>query len=397
LNRVRFGADRLAANLSLFGPARRVGMVTNDAARLATDAGVTSRAALRGAGVPLVRLFGPEHGLGAAEPDGAPVADSTDPVTGLPVVSLYGDRLAPPPDALADLDAVLFDVPDVGIRFYTYAWTLTHVIDACAGAGIPVWVLDRPNPLGGALTTVEGPVLAAEHASFLGRHTIPIRHGLTLGELALLWRRERCPDADVRVLACTGWRRDRLWHQLGLPFVPTSPAIGSAHAALLYGGLALFEATNVSVGRGTALSFRAVGAPWLDPAAVRQRLADRVLPGIAVHEARFTPGSGPHAGEPCRALRIDLVDPGRVRPVGLGMALLAELAAVHGGELEWAGYPTAASPGGAGHLERLLGSGSVVRRLVDRPGSVTDVVIRDWTRAPGWSERWRPVLLYSPR
>src|SRR5690606_9085285 len=343
---VRFGVDRLAADARLVAGAKRLGLVTNDAARTAADASRLSRTALLDAGVPVVRLFSPEHGLNAAAPDGAGVAGGTDAVTGLPVVSLYGERMRPAPESLEGLDGVLVDLPDIGARCYTYAWTMTHVIDACAEAGLPVWILDRPNPLGGAPAGVEGPLLEQEHRSFVGRHAIPLRHGLTLGELARLWQRERRPAADVRVIACEGWRRDQLWPDTGLPFVPTSPAIRRFDAALLYPGLCLFEATNLSVGRGTDVSFEAVGAPWLDAAAVAARLAAREPPGVGVTTAVFTPATEPYAGQRCEAVRIAVRQPARVRPVALGIALLADVAAHHRGTFSWARYPTAANPTG---------------------------------------------------
>jgi uncharacterized protein YbbC (DUF1343 family) len=391
---IHFGADRLAADPALPGAVRRVGLATSDAARTAADPRRPARATLLEAGVPIVRLFTPEHGLDVMAPDGAAVQDGVDPATGLPVVSLYGECFAPPAGSLAELDAMLFDVPDVGARFYTYAWTMTHIIDACADAGIPLWVLDRPNPLGGILDMAEGPLLEPAHTSLIGRHAIPVRHGLTLGELALLWRRERRTDADVRILAGDGWRRDWLWPRTGLPFVPTSPAIGSFAAALLYPGLCVFEATNVSVGRGTDLSFRAVGAPWLNPRAVLDRLAARQLPGIAPRETRFTPGTGPYAGVSCAAVRLDVVEAGAARPVAAGIALLADVAATHA-EFAWQPYPTVANPAGEQHLARLLGT-SEIGDAVDRdPSGVSDAVVRGWVAVPDWAERCRDILLYE--
>jgi uncharacterized protein YbbC (DUF1343 family) len=390
---IHFGADRLTGDPALLGAVRRVGLATSDAARMAADPRRPARATLLEAGVPIVRLFAPEHGLDVMAPDGAAVRDGVDPATGLPVVSLYGDRFAPPAGSLAELDAMLFDVPDVGARYYTYAWTMTHVIDACAEAGIPLWVLDRPNPLGGVLDMAEGPLLEPGHASFIGRHAIPVRHCLTLGELALLWQRERRTDADVRVIACYGWRRDWMWPRTGLPFIRTSPAIGSFEAALLYPGLCVFEATNVSVGRGTDLSFRAVGAPWLDAGALLSRLASRSLPGLVPRADAFTPAAGPHAGKPCAAVRLDVDDAGRVRPVAAGIALLADIAATQA-EFAWQPYPTAANPAGAGHLERLLGTVAVGEAVTRNASAVTAEVIAGWVAAPGWADRCRDVLLY---
>lgn len=391
---IRFGADVLAANPALLGPARRVALATNDAARTAADSECRTRDNLVRAGVPLVRLFSPEHGLSATSPDGLAVGNGLDALTGLPVSSLYGERFAPPPESLADVDAVLFDIPDVGIRFYTYLWTLTHIIDACARARVPFWILDRPNPLSGALETVEGPLLEIEHASFISRHTIPIRFALTLGEFALLWRRERRPDADVRVIRCEGWNRAWTWPRTGLPFVATSPALTSLDAVLLYGGLCLFEATNLSVARGSELSFQAVGAPWLDAERVIARFDERGIEGVSAVRAGFTPTVGPHANEACDGVRIIITDAERVRPVAVGIALLADVAATQRGKFAWAHYPTAANPSGGGHLERLVGT-SAVRAVIDRaPERVNQKQICDWTAAPGWAERWRSVLLY---
>lgn len=390
---MHFGADLLAAEPGLLGHPRHLGLLTNDAARLAADAARPSRLALVECGLPLVRLFTPEHGLGVDAADGAAVSDGLDSLTGRPVVSLYGEALRPPPSTLEDLDGVLCDLPDVGARFYTYAWTLTHVIDACADAGVPVWVLDRPNPLGGTLESAEGPILEPALTSFLGRLPVPVRHSLTLGELALLWRTEACPNADVRVIRCEPWQRSRLWPDTGLPFVPTSPAIVRFEAALLYPGLCFFEATNLSVGRGSDLSFEAVAAPWLQATALVARLAERRLPGIVPEPVELTPGLPPHAGERCAGVRLRVLDARAVRPVAAGLALLAEVAALHA-ELRWRGYPTAANPSGEGHLDRLTGTPEV-RLALEHIEGIDDARIARWTATPGWRERTRPILLYE--
>jgi len=395
---VIFGADRLAADTSLLPSARRLALATNDRADCAHDPGLCTRALLLQAGVPVVRLFTPEHGLQANAPDGQPVADGTDPLTGLPVVSLYGERFVPPPEALRDLDAVLFDLPGVGARQSTYAWTLTHLIDACASAHIPLVVLDRPNPLGGALASVEGPLLEPAHCSFLGRHSLPVRHSLTLGELARLWHRERRHDADVRVVTCEGWRRDQLWPSTGLPWKPPSPGLPSFDAGLLYPGLVLFEATNLSVGRGTPLSYRVVGAPWLEPLAVMARMEERGLPGIALEPARFTPTTGPHAGVDCKAVALHPLDPGDVRPVSAALALLADVVNAHPREFRWSGYPSAANPSGRGHLELLVGTSAArlhIERAMSAPDAMNPTVLARLTASPGWAERWQAVRLYQ--
>jgi len=272
---------------------------------------------------------------------------------------------------------------------------MTNAIDACAAAGVPVAVLDRPNPLSGLVELAEGPLLEPAHASFIGRHTIPLRHSVTLGELALLWTRERAPRADVRVIPCEGWTRGMLWPATGLPWVAPSPALGAFEAALLYPGLVLFEATNLSVGRGTPLSFRAIGAPWLDARTLAERVARRALPGVTPRVDAFAPATGPHAGQPCAALALDVTDPKSVRPVALGLTLLGAVASLCRGSFAWADYPTVANPRGHGHLERLLGVGGVRELLDGDPSRLDDACVERLVAVPGWASRHRAVALYD--
>lgn len=391
---VFFGVDRLIADPSLLGGVARVGLVTNDAARLATDAGRHARAALIAAGIPIVRLFGPEHGLTATADDGAAVANGTDPLTRLPVVSLYGERLQPEVESLSDLDAVLFDVPDVGARFYTYTWTLYHLMASCAHTGTRVIVLDRPNPLGGDLQSAAGPVLDLACRSFLGEDAIPIRHQLTLGELARLWRRDHFPKVQLDVISCEGWTRAMRWPETLLPWVATSPAMPSFQSAQLYAGTCLFEATNLSVGRGTDAPFQQVGAPWLDVNAVLADLARRVPKGVEFAEVAFVPATGPYAGEECRGIRITVTWAGALRPVALGLLLMAAVASSHRLRFQWARYPTAANPSGEGHFERLVGRRDI-RRVFDKtPQDIDAEQVRAWTEVGNWVERVGPILVY---
>jgi uncharacterized protein YbbC (DUF1343 family) len=391
----RFGADRLAGDPSLLAGLRRVGLVTNDAARLATDVDVRSRVAMRSAGVPIVRLFSPEHGLDASAADGSAVSDGTDALTGLPVVSLYGERLRPDAESLRDLDAVLFDVPDVGARFYTYTWTLFHMMAACAELGVQLVVLDRPNPLGGDLTLAEGPVLDLACRSFVGDDAIPIRHQLTLGEMAQYWKREHFGGIDLRVVMCEGWSRAMRWPGTTLPWVPTSPAMPSYESAQLYPGLCLFEATNLSVARGTDAPFQQVGAPWLDVPAVLTDLARRIPKGVEFSEVTFTPGASPYIGEPCKGIRVRVTNDGALRPVALGLLLLAAIATTHRLRFQWARYPTAANPSGNGHFERLIGRNDIRRRYDASPADINADTVRAWTDAGDWAERVGPALLYE--
>jgi len=390
---MRFGADQLCRDLAPLGGARRIGLITNDAARLATDAARPARVALRNAGVPLVRLFSPEHGLGANAPDGQAVRDAHDVRTDLPVISLYGDQLRPTREQLCDLDAVLFDIPDVGARFYTYTWTLWHALAACADADVPLIVLDRPNPLGGDLARAEGPMLDAAHRSFLGEDTIPIVHACTLGELVRLWQAERCPSARVSVVPMLGWSRANEWPALGLPWIPTSPAMPSFDSARWYAGLCLFEATNLSVGRGTPFPFTCVGAPWLRVDAVCDAFYRRI--GAPLRAVHFTPSTDRYAGERCVGVRVDELGRDAIRPVALGLHLLASIAETHPSLFGWHAYPTAANPAGTEHLVRLLGQEEPVNALA-APADMTHEDVRRFTRTDEWAERLRAAdaLLY---
>jgi len=381
---VNFGIDNLPA-----ADRGRVGLVTNDAAT--TAGGTASRAALLSRGWNLVRLFSPEHGLTATAPDGAAVADGADALTGLPVVSLYGDRVRPPLQLLEDLDAVLFDIPDIGARFYTYIWTLSQVLEACAQARRPLIVLDRPNPLGGLLSDAEGPMLDESFAStFVGRWSIPIRHSLTVGELATLWNAQRRIGASVTVVKCSGWQRRMHWPDTGLPFVPTSPAIRCYESALLYPGTCLLEGTNLSEGRGTRWPFQLAGAPWLASAEVANELNAAGLSGVRFVTEDFVPADRQFSGARCRGVRIEVTDAKRVRPVAVGLSLIAAIARRHAKEFEWHRYPTAVNRAGEGHFDRLIGVAGV-RDSVDR-GSLG---ISALCGCASWTGMVEPFLLYQ--
>lgn len=398
---VRCGGERLLADPGRWVCWQRVGMVTNDAACLARDATQLTRVALRRAGVPLVRLFAPEHGLGAVAADGAAVADSIDPRTHLPVRSLYGAQLRPLRSDLVDLDVVLFDIPDVGARFYTYAWTLFHLVLACAEAAVPLVVLDRLNPLGGILEAAEGPILDASCRSFIGDDDIPIRHSLSLGELARLWQAEHAPSVQLEVIACEGWDATKAWPATGNQWVPTSPAMPHFESSVWYPGTCLFESTNVSVGRGTEAAFTVIGAPWCDAEA----LCQTVVPvGVQLTACRFTPTIGPYAGNVCAGVRLQMAPHANyatliastLRPVALGLTLLAAIAHRHADHFAWARYPTAVNPGGDDHFARLIGRrdiGDSLRRAMPSRATL-DLLVAQWTAAPQWSARVQSALLY---
>jgi uncharacterized protein YbbC (DUF1343 family) len=260
---------------------------------------------------------------------------------------------------------------------------------------VRVVVLDRPNPLGGDLSRAEGPVLDLAYRSFVGEDAIPIRHQLTLGELARLWQREQFPMLRLEVIPCRGWTRAMRWPDTGNPWVPTSPSMPSFESAQLYPGTCLFEATNLSVGRGTDAPFQVVGAPWLDSARVVRSLQRRALAGFEFSETTFTPMLPPYEGATCRGVRLHVVSGVDARPVALGLRVMATIAALHRDQFQWARYPTTANPGGEGHLERLLGRGDVRRVIAETADAIDDDRIAAWTSIDDWPARVRDALLYD--
>ena len=270
----------------------------------------------------LALLFGPEHGVrGDLQYMSAVKSESRDPRTGLRVVSLYGetaDSLRPPPALLEGLDALVFDIQDVGSRYYTYQATMLLCMEAAARAGIGFVVLDRPNPIGGL--RVEGPKLRPGFESFCGLHDLAVRHGLTVGELSLLFRAERGLSLELMVVECQGWRRGMGFRETGLPWVLPSPNMPTPETALVYPGMCLLEGTNLSEGRGTTRPFELMGAPWLDADRLAQDLGKERLPGVAFRPASFVPTFDKHAGVRCHGVELLVRDRERFRPFRAGLA-----------------------------------------------------------------------------
>ena len=275
---------------------------------------------LKGApGVELKALFSPEHGIRGVLDER--VGDSVDGPTGLPVYSLYGERLAPTPEQLRGLDALVFDIQDVGCRFYTYTATMAKVMEAAAANGKKYFVLDRVNPINGV--TIDGPVLKGP-PSFVGYHRVPLRYGMTIGELARMFKAERNCDADLTVIPLENWRRELWLDQTGLPWINPSPNMRSLTAAALYPGLGLLE-TAVSVGRGTDTPFEVAGAPYIDDQQLARELNQAALPGARFVPIRFTPTSSVHKDLPCRGVRILLTDRDRCSAVDVGLEIARTL------------------------------------------------------------------------
>jgi uncharacterized protein YbbC (DUF1343 family) len=271
----------------------------------------------------LVALFAPEHGLWGCEQDMESVANSRDPRSGLQVVSLYGtDRasLRPDPAVLERLDAIIVDLQDIGSRYYTFIYTMAFVMQAAGEAGTRVIVLDRPNPIGG--NTIEGPVLEPTLSSFVGEYPLPVRHGMTIGELAQIFRGEFGIDCDLHVVEMQGWRRSMGFHATGLPWVPPSPNMPSPNTAIVYPGGCLIEGTSLSEGRGTTLPFELIGAPWLDAHALAEQMTAETLPGVLFRPANFRPIFQKHAETTCHGVQVIVTDVVAFRPFRTYLALI---------------------------------------------------------------------------
>lgn len=373
-NGVAVGLERVEADGGAPLRGRRVGLLAHGVS--VTADGRHAIDVLRGCGVEVARLFGPEHGLRGQAAAGETVASGLDRRSGLPVVSLYGQKTKPAPEDLRGLDALVVDLQDAGVRFYTYASTMLLALEAAAEAALEVVVLDRPNPLGGE--RVEGPERdPAMPESLVSKAPGPLVHGLTLGEMARLADRRRPKPGRVSVVPMRGWSRRMTWADAGRPWVSPSPNLRSAEAAIAYPGTCLLEATNASEGRGTGAPFLLVGAPWMRAEAVAREAA---TPGFALEPATFTPEASPAApepklrGEPCRGLRVRVTDAGAAQPWALGLRLLVALRRHR--EFEWV-------RGGA-WLDTLSGT-RAVRAALERGDGVEAILASE---APG-IDLWR--------
>jgi uncharacterized protein YbbC (DUF1343 family) len=285
-------------------------------------------------------LFGPEHGFYGIEQDMIAAEGGHDPWTGVPILSLYGDSetsLAPRPEAFAGLDLLLIDLQDVGSRYYTYAATAVWAAEAALAAGCEVWLLDRPNPLGGEV--VEGNLPAPGFDSFVGAFRTPVRHGLTMGELVLLEAKRRGWKGSFMVWEMEGWRRAMTWEETGLPWIAPSPNIPTTVTAQVYPGGCLVEATELSEGRGTARPFQLTGAPGLDPVALADRLNGLGLPGAAFLPTYFRPQFQKQAGKVCGGVELVVTDPVRFRSYRAGVELLAAVRALAPEVFAWRKAP----------------------------------------------------------
>lgn len=313
---VQCGADNLRLVWDKLA-GKRLGLMTHPCGY---DAHLVSTIDLLHQNGRLTVLFGCEHGLRGAAQAGAAVADEVDSETGAPIYSLFGDIHAPTPEMLDEIDVMVVDLQDVGSRFYTYVYSMCYAIEACARAGKPVVVLDRINPLGGALC--QGTLLDERFHSFVGEYAVPTRHGLTIGEFARFFVAYKRIDADLTVVPLTGWTRDMYLDDTDAIWTPPSPNMPALMSVLDYPGVCLFEGTNISEGRGTSIPFQIVGAPFIDGARLEKAMRAQKLPGMGFRRAGFTPTFSKFAGEACQGVQMYVTDRRVADPAMAGLVLL---------------------------------------------------------------------------
>ena len=377
---VRLGNERLFDDALGLIAGRRVGLVTNptgvDSCLRPTADRLHAEPATE-----LAALFGPEHGIRGDAEDGVAVGDEVDRRTGVPAISLYGSNRELQGSMLEGIDVLLFDVQDVGARFYTYLYTMSEAMKACAVCGVPFVLLDRPNPVGGEL--MEGNILDPAFSSYVGRYPIPVRYGLTIGEVATLFNEAHGIGAELEVVELRGWKRSMSWEETGLPWVAPSPNMPTPQTAALYPGTCFFEGTNLSEGRGTTRPFELIGAPFVDGFALADAMNDLAIPGAQWRPVFYTPSFGKHAGERCGGVQLHAVS-SRLRPVTAAFHLLATAKILFRKHFEW-NIPAR----GIHNFDKLAGSDRV-RLELDEGTPVTDLLA-------AWEQERRPFAQMRER
>jgi uncharacterized protein YbbC (DUF1343 family) len=370
----------------------RVGLVCHPASvdqRLCHAADLLAEAP----GVRLAALFGPEHGFHGQAQDLIGVSGGEDAPSGLRIHSLYGNSLAslrPTAEQLRGLDALVIDLQDVGSRYYTFQATMLFCFEAATACGMQTFVLDRPNPLGGDV--VEGPRLRPGFESFVGIHPVATRHGMTVGELARLYRAERRLNGSLEIIPCEGWQRAMDFEQTGLPWVLPSPNMPTVETAFVYPGQCLLEGTNLSEGRGTTRPFELCGAPWIDGRVLARRLEAEALPGVRFRAAWFQPMFQKFAGQTCGGVQVHVTDRRSFQPVRTSLALLATFRELSGGRFAWRTEPYEFVDDKPA-IDLLLGSDR--ERIGLEAGAPASELARAWeAEEDAFRQRRREYLLY---
>jgi len=320
VGRVQTGLDVLEAEKFAPLKGKKVGLITNHTGQ-DYQGRTTIELLAKAPGVELVALFSPEHGIAGHADE--KVASSKDPSTGLPIYSLYGEHERPTDEMLNGIDALVFDVQDAGVRFYTYTTTMGYCMEEAAKRGVAFYVLDRPNPINGE--TVEGPMLDMDKTAFVAYYPVPVRYGLTIGELAQLYNGEKELKCDLHVIPMKNWHRNYFFESTGVRWIPPSPNLRTLKGTILYPGLEVLQSAGVSVGRGTPAPFEEFGAPWIDGEAVAAELNARSLPGVRFANQPYVPVTGLYAGHRCGGVGIRVTDRAAVRSMRVGLEIAAVL------------------------------------------------------------------------
>jgi uncharacterized protein YbbC (DUF1343 family) len=365
---------------------KRVGLITNPTG---VDQNVTSIVDLlfNNPDVNLTALYGPEHGVRGSAQAGAYVEQYTDEKTGLPVYSLYGKTKKPTPEMLSNVDVLLFDIQDVGTRFYTYIYTMALAMEAAKENNIPIIVLDRPNPISG--NKVEGPVLEDKYSSFIGEYPIPVRHGMTVGELAKLFNSEFGIGADLTVVEMEGWKRNMYYDDTPLEWVLPSPNMPTLETAVVYPGAALIEGTNVSEGRGTTKPFELIGAPFINSDNLAAKLNSYKLPGVTFRAASFIPTFSKHANVLSHGIQIHVTDRNSYKPFETGLYIVKTIHDMYPNDFQFR-TPSAA---GISFFDNLVGNGSI-RAAIEAGKSVEEMKAAWQTGLEEFNEIREKYLLY---
>jgi uncharacterized protein YbbC (DUF1343 family) len=387
---VKLGIDNLRDKGFGILRGERVGLVVNPAS---VDSGLrpTADIVLREKRVCLMALFGPQHGIrGETQANMVEWEGHRDPHTNLPVLSLYGKRRKPTREMLREIDALVFDLPDVGSRYYTYIWTMALCMQSCAECGKHFVVLDRPNPINGV--SLEGPVLSPDFSSFVGLYPIPVRHGMTVGELALMFNKEFNIGCNLEIVPLIGWDRKKWLDETGLQWVMPSPNMPTLETATVYPGLCLLEGTNISEGRGTTRPFEIFGAPWITPHDLLGALDQETLGGVAFRPVHFTPTFDKWMGELCGGLQIHVLDRDRFPPFFTGLAIIRAINRLYPDQFGWKGppyeYEEVKLP-----FDILVGSDKL--RLAIEKGESLQTMRDGWIRdLEGFGEVRKQYLLY---
>nr|WP_307273088.1 DUF1343 domain-containing protein [Peribacillus sp. V2I11] len=361
---------------------KKVGLITNPTG---IDSKLTSIVDLLNddPDINLTALFGPEHGVRGDAQAGASVEYYIDEKTGLPVYSLYGKTKKPTPEMLKDVEVLVFDIQDVGTRYYTYIYTMAYAMEAAKENDIPFIVLDRPNPQGGE--SVDGPVLEPEFSSFVGLYPIPLKHGMTVGELATLFNKEFKIGADLKVIKMKGWKRDMDYDDTGLPFVLPSPNMPTVSTTFVYPATGLIEGTNVSEGRGTTKPFELIGAPYINSDELAGKLNALRLPGVKFRAASFTPTFSKHAGKLSHGVEIYITDREEFKAVPTGLHIIKTIQDLYPGDFEFLA---------ANNFNLLIGNGWIMSRI-EEGSSVNEIMKEYQVKQDAFKKLRKNYLLYK--